>query len=195
MLVALEPSLQRQVMPAPKYPETTSSETFPGTFWHFSDLHLEFSYTVGSNSSNLCHIPTSGDAPDNEEDGSGAGAAGAYGCDSPPVSPPLKPWQGCNPTSPLFSGHTSHIDVPPRLGRNISPRSPVLSSPGSLSSSQESLLWQLLATMTSPHQTSGQWGALRMPVSGARAGFPAIFPLDSEIPFSTVVSIPQRQLD
>lgn len=84
-LVAFEPSLQRQVMPAPKYPETNTSQTLPMTFWHFSDLHLEFSYTVGSNSSNLCLAPTRGDKQDKEEDGSGAGAAGAYGCDSPPV--------------------------------------------------------------------------------------------------------------
>ena len=109
-LVALEPSLQRQVMPAPKYPETTSSETFPGTFWHFSDLHLEFSYTVGSNSSNLCHTPTSGDAPDNEEDGSVAGAAGAYGCDSPPVLvlSSLEAMARLQPNVSLILSHLTH---------------------------------------------------------------------------------------
>ena len=52
------------------------------TFWHFSDLHLDLSYAVGSKASNLCHSPTQ---PDKEEDETGAGAAGAYGCDSPPL--------------------------------------------------------------------------------------------------------------
>ena len=80
-LVALKPaSLQGQVIPAPKLPKT-----LPGTFWHFSDLHLEFSYAVGGDTSNLCL--TSGEKEeDKEKDGlTGAGAAGAYGCDSPPV--------------------------------------------------------------------------------------------------------------
>ena len=87
-LVALEPG---QVMPSPIYPaEPTTSETLPSTFWHFSDLHLEFLYAVGSNASNLCHGPNSATSSrdkhqDKEEDGSGVGAAGAYGCDSPPV--------------------------------------------------------------------------------------------------------------
>jgi hypothetical protein len=81
LAVALEPSFQRQIMPAP---EPTTSETLPSAFWHFSDLHIEFLYTVGSKPSNLCQGPASGDVQD-EEDGRGVGAAGAYGCDSPPV--------------------------------------------------------------------------------------------------------------
>ena len=81
ILFLVVPSFQRQVMPAP---EPTTSETLPSAFWHFSDLHIEFLYTVGSNASNLCQGPASGDVQD-KEDGSGVGAAGAYGCDSPPV--------------------------------------------------------------------------------------------------------------
>jgi len=78
LVALLEPSFQ---LPAP---EPATSETLPGAFWHFSDLHIEFLYTVGSNASNLCQGPASGDVQD-AEDGSGVGAAGAYGCDSPPV--------------------------------------------------------------------------------------------------------------
>ena len=56
----------------------------PNTFWHFSDLHLDFSYTFGSNASSLCHSLSGGEKPDKEEYGSGAGPAGSYGCDSSP---------------------------------------------------------------------------------------------------------------
>ena len=54
------------------------------TFWHFSDLHLDFLYSVGGNASNLCHAFAGGELK-KEKDGSSVGAAGVYGCDSPPL--------------------------------------------------------------------------------------------------------------
>jgi len=51
-----------------------------GTFWHVSDLHLDYAYVAGGNLSNWCH--SNRDTPlDPSNDV--VGPAGNYGCDSP----------------------------------------------------------------------------------------------------------------
>ena len=52
--------------------------TLAGTFWHVSDLHMDFLYSKGGDVSDWCHKNNS-----EEEVASGAGLAGEYSCDSP----------------------------------------------------------------------------------------------------------------
>jgi len=50
-------------------------------FWHISDLHLDFLYVAGGNTSDMCHAPR----PNSTQPGDGAGVAGEYACDAPLV--------------------------------------------------------------------------------------------------------------
>ena len=47
------------------------------TFWHISDLHLDYLYAEGGDRSHWCHASNSSTTP-------GAGPAGDYRCDAPP---------------------------------------------------------------------------------------------------------------
>lgn len=49
-----------------------------GTFWHISDLHLDYFYTGGGNSSNFCHKISDGTDSDVKD-------TGDYNCDSPQI--------------------------------------------------------------------------------------------------------------
>ena len=52
-----------------------------GAFWHISDLHLDFQYVTGGNSSNFCHgLGVDGTSPLN---GSEVKKMGNYNCDAP----------------------------------------------------------------------------------------------------------------
>ena len=50
-----------------------------GSFWHISDLHLDYLYQGGGNISNFCHQPSENDTDQAE----GAGEHGDYHCDAP----------------------------------------------------------------------------------------------------------------
>ena len=51
-----------------------------GTFWHLSDLHLDYQYVTGGNLSSWCHAPLQ--TPSSQHPAA-AGPDGDYNCDSP----------------------------------------------------------------------------------------------------------------
>jgi len=48
-----------------------------GKFWHISDLHLDYNYEAGGDTTNMCH------RFDSDKSDMGVGPAGNYSCDSP----------------------------------------------------------------------------------------------------------------